>query len=144
MPQNEIPKKEIQGVKVTVSPVPGQPYRQKVTSNGHVFYSDVIHEKGGQDSAPDPHQLLMAALGSCTSMTLQMYAKRKGWDLRQVEINITEEKSGTVPTFLKDITIQGNLDNQQVKRLTSVAELCPVNKLLLNGVQMVSTVYHKT
>lgn len=115
---------------VTVSSQGQQPYRQIITAGAHTFFADVEAAKGGQDTAPDPHQLLLGAWGACTSMTLQMYAQRKGWPLDEVSVILTENKNGSQPVIEKNIQVKGPLTPDQVETLKRVAEKCPVNKLI--------------
>jgi putative redox protein len=133
---------------VTVTSIAGQPYRQAITVRNHVIYSDAGKSNGGQDTAPNPHELLLGALGACTNMTLQMYAKRKGWDLKDVSVELQEKKvlvpgqSKLVPEISKDIKVRGNLSPTQVQSLETIAEKCPVNLLIKDDKQMVSKFNH--
>lgn len=130
---------------VSISSVSGQPYRQKITAGNHTFYADVPKALGGSDTAPTPHDLALGALGACTSITMQMYANRKNWDLQQVTVNVTEDQvtptgqTKSIPRIVKDIQVRGNLDDQQLSSLKSVAEKCPVNKLFIGEKQVSST-----
>src|SRR3990167_6780545 len=77
--------------KVIVSSKPDE-YKQEIIAGTHVIYSDAPEEVGGKLAGPDPHELLLASLGACTSITLQMFAKKRGWDLQQVCVTLSEEK----------------------------------------------------
>ncbi len=125
---------------VTVTALKGQPYRQLITAGNHTFYADATVASGGQDSAPNPHDLLLGALGACTSMTLQMYAKRKGYQLDAVSVKLDEGKAqtatGTVPSISKTIEVKGQLSQQELDDLKRVAEKCPVNKIITGDKQM--------
>lgn len=122
---------------ITVQSIAGQPYRQKITARQHTFFADVPQSKGGGDTAPTPHEYMLGALGACTSMTMQMYANRKGWDLQRVNVTISETaetpagQARPQPVLLKDIQVRGNLEANQVQMLQSIAERCPVNRFLL-------------
>lgn len=125
---------------VTVSAVAGQPYRQQITAGNHTFYSDIKPHQGGQDTAPDPHDLLLGALGACTAMTMQIYAQRKGWDLQGVTIDVSETKTpGTPITLHKKIQVKGNLSADQQKTLQTIAEKCPVNKLIKDETKLITS-----
>lgn len=125
---------------VTVTSSVANPYRHTITAGKHTFYADTTPANGGQDTAPTPHELLLGALGACTSMTLQMYAGRKGWDVQDITVSLSESSttqtdpatgaSKKIPKIEKDIQIKGNLSAAEKTRLEQVAEACPVNKLI--------------
>jgi putative redox protein len=127
---------------VTVTAHARQPYRQTITAGNHTYYADAPLSNGGQDTAPNPHALILGALGACTTMTLQMYANRKGWDLSDVTVKLDEGKTripgkaGVIPLITKDIEVKGNLSADQVKQLKTIAEKCPVNQLIMGEKQM--------
>jgi putative redox protein len=116
--------------------------RQEVWAGGHTLIADEPKDLGGDDGGPTPYGLLLAALGSCTSMTLLMYARRKQWPLEHVEVRLThnrvhardcaecEEKEGYLDHVEKHIAVSGPLTADQVKRLGEIAEKCPVNRTL--------------
>ena len=79
--------------KVEIKAHPEQGYKQEIIAGEHHFISDAPKSVGGAGIGPDPHELLLGALGACTSITLQMYAKRKEWDLKNVSVKVTEEES---------------------------------------------------
>jgi putative redox protein len=125
---------------VVIEAMVKEPYRQIIHANDHTFFADVTLEKGGQNTAPDPHQLLFGAWGACTSMTIQMYAQRKGWQLESVRVAFEEERQpGRTPTIRKDIQISGKLTEEQIQALERIAEKCPVNQLIVNDKQVIKT-----
>ena len=92
------------------------------------------YPKGGQDSAPNPIQLLLSALGACTTVTLQMYADHKDIQLEHVQVDLAlnpnaEQEAGQ-NNIVRKITLKGDFTEDQHKRLLKVAENCPVHKLL--------------
>jgi len=103
---------------------------------------DEPKEVGGDDKGPSPYEVMLAALGACTSMTMLMYARKKGWDLQDVEIDLSHEKihaedcstcetkTGRLDKITRDIRIRGNINDEQKNRLLEIAELCPVHKTL--------------
>ncbi|MDY0008598.1 MAG: OsmC family protein [Bdellovibrionales bacterium] len=111
---------------------------QQVTGKTHTFLSDATLEKGGQDKGPAPYELLLAALGSCTSITIRMYAERKGWALDKVSVKLTHHReddmgNAVIDIITRDITLEGNLDAEQRARLLEIANKCPVHKTLGNN-----------
>ncbi|MET8809845.1 OsmC family protein [Streptomyces sp. NPDC004546] len=83
----------------------------------------------GNDTGPDPIELLLAALGACTSMTMRMYAERHAWPLRDVQVRLRLEQDGE-PAIVREIFLDGDLDDEQQSRLMAVAQRCPVHRLL--------------
>jgi putative redox protein len=83
----------------------------------------------GNDTGPDPTELLLAALGTCTSMTMRMYAGRHAWPLRDVQVRLRLEQDGE-PAIVREIFLDGDLDDEQRRRLMAVAERCPIHRLL--------------
>ncbi len=113
-------------------------FRQEIVVGGHHLTGDEPVEAGGTDAGPSPHELLLAALGSCTSMTVRAYARRKGWDLRHVEVRITGERVGEVFQMHRRIQLEGTLDAEQRTRLLEIAGRCPVHRTLTGEVQIES------
>ncbi|MEU1415209.1 OsmC family protein [Streptomyces sp. NPDC005731] len=83
----------------------------------------------GNDTGPDPIEVLLAALGACTSMTVRMYADRHAWPLRDVQVRLRLEQDGE-PAVVREILLDGDLDDAQQSRLMAVAQRCPVHRLL--------------
>jgi putative redox protein len=102
----------------------------------------------GTDTGPSPYELLLASLGSCTSMTLHLYAKRKGWDLRHVTVRLEhsrihaedcvecDTKSGFLDHIERRIELTGALDEGQKARLLEIAEHCPVHRTLKSEINI--------
>lgn len=123
---------------------------QVVRAGSHTLRADEPREVGGDDLGPTPYDLLLAALGTCTSMTLRMYAERKGWPLRHVEVLLKhgrihardcadcETVSGVVDVILCDIVIEGDLGHDQRQRLLEIARKCPVHRTLTGEIKVVS------
>ncbi len=119
------------------------PYRVTLTDpQGHTWYVDEPTSKGGQDTAPDPMQILLSALGACTTVTLQMYANHKGIKIEHVQVDLALNPNGDPEagqnTIVRKITLQGDFSEDQHKRLLKVAESCPVHKLLTSNIQIQS------
>jgi putative redox protein len=121
---------------VVVRSVPGMKLAQSVTAAGHTFQSDEPTTHGGDATGPSPHDLLLAALGSCTAMTLRLYAERKGWDIGNTMVALTirwEQRDGhgdKLPVIERLIECDKPLTVEQQKRLTEIADKCPVHRTL--------------
>lgn len=116
---------------------------QVVMAGRHVLRADEPVEAGGDDLGPTPHEYLLAALGSCTAITLRMVAARKGWPLAHVEVHLRRgklpaEQGGAATLILRDIVLEGQLDEDQRRKLLEIAEKCPVHKTLTGDITIVS------
>ncbi len=124
--------------------------KQQITDGTHTFLSDGPLEAGGSDAGPDPYSILLGALGACTSMTLQIYARRKGWPLEKVEVSLKhsrihsgdcddcEAASGKIERIERYISLTGKLSDEQRGRLLEIAQRCPVHRTLASGVSIKS------
>ena len=114
-----------------------------VTAGPTSLVADVKVSAGGLDLGPDPHDLIAAGLAACTTMTLRLYAKRKNWALGAVHVEVRSGRDvDMVPPerFDREITLDGDLDDEQRKRLLEIAEMCPIHRLLTQGARVVTTV----
>jgi putative redox protein len=112
-------------------------YKTKVFSGGHVLYADEPLEIGGTDDGMNPYALLLASLGSCTAITIRMYADRKNYQLETVRIELALVLSTDVmvPTRItRNMIFTGALTEEEKSRLTLIADKCPVHKLLSNPI----------
>jgi putative redox protein len=121
---------------------------QTVELGQHRMTVDEPREAGGSDLGPSPYELLLAALGACTSMTLTLYAQRKGWSLTGVQVRLRhdrihardcaecETETGYLDRIQKDILVRGSLDDEQLQRLAEIAKRCPVNQTLGRDVRI--------
>ena len=114
------------------------PFQSKAEFGPHSVTLDVPASLGGGDTGPSPHQLLLASLGSCTAITVAMYAKRKDWPLERVEVTVSHADHKAETPIEKTITLVGHLDAEQRERLHSIADKCPIN-LLLKGTVTVNS-----
>lgn len=115
------------------------PYTVTLTDSAHQWIGDVPDAHGGADAGPSPHSQLLASLGSCTAITLSMYAGRKTWGLEGVEVILgyTNEAPGTT-TISREIKLKGNLDEEQKARLLQIADACPIHKILTGEIKIES------
>lgn len=115
-------------------------FTTKVSVGNHQFIADEPVDEGGKDEGPSPYELLTASLASCTAMTIQMYARRKEWDLKSVKIDIQHRKiDRKIDVFEKNISFVGDLNEEQKKRLLQIADKCPVHKTLLHNEVRIET-----
>ena len=107
-------------------------YRHIVKVRQHRLNSDEPIAMGGDDAAPSPQELLAASLASCTAATMEMYAARKGWELRDVEVecDYTPAERGCPTKFLVTLRLPSDLSDEQVQRLKVIATKCPVHRTL--------------
>lgn len=110
----------------------GATFRHKVSVEGHELISDEPEELGGQGSGPTPLDLLAASLASCTAITVQMYADRKGWDIGDIEVEAEYEPAerGRPTRFSMVLRLPEGLDPEQRERLEIIAAKCPVHRTL--------------
>ncbi|AGI24381.1 OsmC family protein [Pseudomonas sp. MT3] len=120
----------------------GVAYQVKVSDGQHAWLGDVPAELGGGDTGPTPHQLLLSALGACTSITLAMYAQRKGIPLESIDVDLSvvQERLGQASQVEigRDIRLSGALTDEQRARLLEIANACPIHKVLSGEVRITS------
>jgi putative redox protein len=120
------------GLTVTVESTEG--YRQLVHAGPHLLIADEPEARGGGDAGPSPSAMVLAGLGACTAMTLQMYAARKGWSLGPITVVVRMWSEAGRPRIARSIELDGPLTDAQLVRLGEIAERTPVTRLLLQGV----------
>ncbi len=114
-------------------------YRTEIASpSGSTLLSDEPLDRGGQNKGLSPTELLAASLAACTSVTLRMYADRKGWDLAEINTHIELVRDDLVNKTAIERSIQliGNLDETQKARLLAIANNCPVHRILNNPIEI--------
>jgi putative redox protein len=117
----------------------GGKFSQDIEVAGHKIRADEEPANGGDDTGAEPHELLLAALGSCTAMTLKVYAERKGWPLRNVHVELNGATGETGFVITRELTLEGDLDAEQRQRLLEIADKCPVHKTLSNKITIQTT-----
>ncbi len=107
-------------------------FRHTVDIRGHQISVDEPTDHGGDDSAPSPQELLAASLASCTAVTMEMYAQRKGWDLGHVEVecSYTPAERGCPTRFDLVLRLPAEASEEQLERLKVIAAKCPVHRTL--------------
>lgn len=124
-------------------------FQQRITVGSHSFLADEPASLGGAGSGPGPYDLLLAALGACTSMTMRLYAERKGWPLTAISVRLRHAKihasdcadcetrdDAWVDEISKEIALEGPLDSAQRDRLIEIAARCPVHRTLESEVKI--------
>jgi putative redox protein len=117
-------------------------YKTKIYSGGHFIYSDEPGDVGGTDEGMSPAALLLASLGSCTAITLRMYADRKNFNLDYIKIKLEickEEEINAGTTITRKIEFTGALTEEERKRLMVIADKCPIHKILSNPIKIKSS-----
>lgn len=126
---------------VRVESVPGRRYTTDLATASHKLTADESAELGGDDLGPSPFELALLALGSCASITLEMYAARKGWPLEHVAVEVDHRvvvQDGVKHDRIeRRITLTGDLDPEMRARLLAVAGRCPVAKLMQTAPEIV-------
>lgn len=115
-------------------------YTSRMTMRGHVVHGDEPIENGGKDAGPTPTELVLSGLAACTVSTLRMYADRKGWDVDQIEVDLSIDISKTdteqSARIKSVIAITGEITEDQKMRMLDIARKCPVHKLLTNPIEI--------
>jgi putative redox protein len=107
-------------------------YRHQVTVRGHELTVDEAEQHGGEDLGPDPQEMLAVSLASCVAITVEMYAKRKGWAIGDVECEVDYEPAqrGSPTKFHLILRLPKELPEEQRERLMQIAAKCPVHRTL--------------
>ncbi|NIG56076.1 OsmC family protein [Chitinophaga sp. Cy-1792] len=129
-------------VTVTIGNIP---YQASIEARSHRWLADEPENVGGGDTGPQPGELLLSSLGTCTAITVKMYAARKGWPLEDIEVQLNFNKelkpSPNTTVIELNISLKGNLDEEQRARLLQIAHQCPVHKVLLNPIEIITKAY---
>lgn len=123
-------------------------FTTQMKAGNHHFVADEPENFGGNDYGPSPYDLVAAGLSACTAMTIQMYSKRKKWNVENVEVHSShskvhkedceqcEEKSAKIDSFSRTIKLEGDLDEKQRQRILEIANKCPVHRTLEGEIEI--------
>jgi putative redox protein len=121
---------------------------QEIWAGEHRLVADEPLDAGGSDTGPSPYELLLAALGACTSMTISLYARRQQWSLDEVTVRLRhsriyatdctecETKEGTLDQIEREVELAGALDGAQRAKLLEIATRCPVHRALMSEIHI--------
>lgn len=119
-------------------------YVVSLQARNHEILADEPEEIGGKDQGLTPYELLLGGLGSCTSVTLKMYAQRKGWIVEDIDVKLElTVEQGKTPVITRRINVKGDLAPDQCDRLLQIANNCPVHKLLANPIDIKSALFEE-
>ncbi len=128
----------LEGVEVRETGVGG--FQVEVRAAGTTFLADEPVAVGGLGAGPTPYDLIASALGACTTMTMRLYAERKGWPLKQATVRVLHRRDGlqAKDRFAREIVLEGDLSSEQRHRLLEIADRCPVHLTLERGAEVIT------
>ena len=121
-----------------------QDYRVDMKARHHALVADERKGMGGEDAGPAPYDYLLSGLGACTVITLRMYAQRKGWPVKQIKATVhlvkgPQQESGSQHTFVCELQLSGELDEDQRARMLEISKACPIQRLLAKPCEVLTT-----
>jgi putative redox protein len=119
-----------------VATITDEVYRTELKVRKHTIIADEPEDVGGKDTGPRPGDFYRMSLASCTAITLRMYANRKNFDVKKIQVTVSTEEGEGKTILHTDIKINGNLDETQRQRMLQIAKLCPVHKVLTNPIEI--------
>lgn len=125
-----------EGVQVAVATIGNDLYKTELVARDHTVIADEPLDVGGKDLGPRPGDFIRMGLASCTAITLRMYANRKGWDVQQIRVQVSNGPFDGKTSYKTEIEITGNVNEEQRMRLLQIAKLCPVHKVLTNPIKI--------
>lgn len=117
-----------------ISAVIGEDYTVNITTGVHELIADEPENLGGKDLGPDPSELILSGLASCKLITMKMYANRKGWDITNTVVHLRYLEKGDPTIVEKRIEFEGDLTEEQRKRLVEISGRCPMVKMLSKSI----------
>jgi uncharacterized OsmC-like protein len=123
-------------------------FAQEIEVGSHELFADEPTSYGGTDSGPSPYDLILAALGSCTSMTIGLYARKRSWPVEKISVSLwhskihakdcddCETKEGRIDRIEMEIHLDGALTGEQRAKLMEIAEKCPVHQTLTSEINI--------
>ncbi|HLX01520.1 MAG TPA: OsmC family protein [Trinickia sp.] len=111
-------------------------YQVRLEDGTHTWLGDEPESAGGGDRGPTPDSLLLSSLGTCTSITLKMYAKRKDWQLDAVRVELSMKTGAEGTTITRNIHLEGELSSEQRERLLQIANACPLHRILTHPIEI--------
>jgi len=131
-------------------------YATTLTAGNHTLIADEgLNVEGGKDEGPDPYDYLLMALGSCTVMTVKMYANHKGWELEDIymelrhnkrhdeDCNNCEDPRSRIDIIEKELIVDGDLSDEQLDRILDISQKCPVHRTLMSEIKIESSINRK-
>lgn len=122
--------------KVAVATIGNDVYRTELKVRKHQVIADEPEDVGGKDLGPRPGDFYRMSLASCTAITLRMYANRKNFEVKQIQVTVSTEEGVGKTILHTNIEISGRLDDAQRQRMLQIAKLCPVHKVLTNPIEI--------
>ncbi len=126
------------GTTCTSAEIGKDKYTTEIRAGKHTIISDEPIELGGKDKGPNPNELFLASLGSCTAITLRMYADRKEWLVESIQVDLKMDivkNEGTQTSYIKKhITIKGDISEEQKQRMLKIADSCPLHRIMTNPI----------
>lgn len=130
-------------------------FKTTMTAGSHELIADEPKDVGGTNQGPDPYDYLLMSLGSCTVITLKMYANRKKWPVDDIYVELRyfkdhasdcqncDENSAKIDWIEKEIIVKGDLSQEQLDKLLEISHKCPVNRTLKGDIEMKATIGQK-
>lgn len=119
-------------------------YLAEAKARNHFLVIDEPVASGGDDNGPTPVEYLLTAVGGCVSITLRMYAERKGWNVGKITVNLSQKeeltKQGIKKSLIEEISFENEISEEQKEKLLTIAAKCPVAKIIKGETEIVSSI----